>query len=78
MRKGMGRTMVSATQTSSVTLLVAYIWQPGSKENYCKFAHFNTCNIILLIVPRRYFCCGSIFYYGLMSGRLREIAAHSV
>ena len=34
----MGHTAVSATEASSVTLL---IWQHGTKENYCNFATFN-------------------------------------
>ena len=38
MRKGMGHTVVSATQASSVTL---QILQHGAKENYCNFASFN-------------------------------------
>ena len=34
----MDRTAVSATQASSVTLL---IWQHGAKENYSKFGTFQ-------------------------------------
>ena len=35
----MGHTAVPATLASSVTL---QIWQHGAKENYCKFASFNS------------------------------------